>query len=62
MRHAVKRALVLNPSTRLADAIRIATTLRQPELEELAADHSLHDALRQHASDVLAELAARARA
>ena len=32
VRHAVKRALVLNPSTPLADAIRIATTLRSGEL------------------------------
>ena len=62
VRHPVKRALVLNPSTPLADAIRIATTLRAEELEELAADHSLHDALRKHARDVQAELASRARA
>jgi hypothetical protein len=62
VRHAVKRALVLNPSTPLADAIRIATTLRAPELAELAGDHSLPEALRVHASDVLAELASRARA
>src|SRR5947208_1507064 len=41
LRHAVKRALVLNPSTPLADAMRIATTLRAAELAELAADPSL---------------------
>ena len=46
VRHAVKRALVLNPSTPLADAIRIATTLRAPELAELAGDHSLPEPLR----------------
>src|SRR5690242_13363675 len=62
VRHAVKRALVLNPSTPLADAIRIATTLRAPELTELAADHSLPEPLRQHASEVLAELSSRPRA
>jgi hypothetical protein len=62
VRHAVKRALVLNPSTPLADAIRIATTLRAPELAELAADHSLPEPLRKHASEVLAELQSRPRA
>ncbi len=62
VRHAVKRALVLNPSTPLADAIRIATTLRAMELEELAADHALPEPLRQHASELLAELASRPRA
>ncbi len=53
-RHAVKRALVLNPSTPLADAIRITTTLRAAELAELAQDPSLPDALREHAADVRA--------
>ena len=62
VRHAVKRALVLNPSTPLADAIRIATTLRAPELAEIAADHSLPDLLRKHAAEVLAEINGRARA
>jgi hypothetical protein len=62
VRHAVKRALVLNPSTPLADAIRIATTLRAPELAELAADASLPETLRKHASEVLAELQSRPRA
>ena len=62
VRHAVKRALVLNPSTPLADAIRIATTLRAPELAELAADHSLPEPLRKHAGDVLADLQSRPRA
>lgn len=54
VRHPVKRALVLNPATPLADAIRIATTLRTAELAELAADHSLPAALRQHAAEVRA--------
>lgn len=62
VRHAIKRALVLNPSTPLADAIRIATTLRGPELAELAADPSLPETLRKHATEVLAELQARPRA
>jgi hypothetical protein len=54
VRHAVKRALVLNPSTPLADAIRIATTLRSLELRELAADPSLPEPLRVHAAEVYA--------
>src|SRR5206468_4995790 len=62
VRHAVKRALVLNPSTPLADAIRIATTLRAVELEELAGDHALHDTLRRHASELLSKLTSRPRA
>lgn len=62
VRHPIKRALVLNPSTPLADAIRIATTLRAPELAELAADHSLPEQLRRHATEVLAGLTSRARA
>jgi len=56
VRHAVKRALVLNPSTPLATAIRIATTLRPGELDELAADPQLPDALRTHAAEVRAWL------
>lgn len=52
VRHAVKRALVLNPSTPLADAIRIATTLRFQELRALAADTSLPEPLRIHAAEV----------
>jgi hypothetical protein len=52
VRHAVKRALVLNPSTPLADAIRIATTLRFQELRALAADESLPEPLRTHATEV----------
>jgi hypothetical protein len=54
VRHAVKRALVLNPSTPLADAIRIATTLRPSDLSELANDASLPEPLRKHAREVLA--------
>jgi uncharacterized protein (UPF0147 family) len=62
VRHAVKRALVLNPSTPLADAIRIATTLRAAELEELAGDHALPEQLRRHAAEILANLTSRPRA
>jgi hypothetical protein len=54
VRHAIKRALVLNPSTPLADAIRIATTLRAAELAELAADPALPELLRVHAAEVRA--------
>jgi len=62
VRHPVKRALVLNPSTPLADAIRIATTLRQQELRELAADPSLREPLRVHAGEVYAAALRRPRA
>ncbi|MEO6772191.1 MAG: hypothetical protein ABI467_04105 [Kofleriaceae bacterium] len=62
VRHAVKRALVLNPATPLADAIRIATTLKAAELTELAGDASLPEALRQHATDVLTNVQQRPRA
>jgi hypothetical protein len=62
VRHAVKRALVLNPATPLADAIRIATTLKAGELAELAADASLAEPLRQHASEVLSSVQQRPRA
>ncbi|HEY4180856.1 MAG TPA: hypothetical protein VGM90_28620 [Kofleriaceae bacterium] len=54
VRHAIKRALVLNPMTPLADAIRIATTLRAAELTELATDPSLPEPLRKHAADLAA--------
>jgi len=62
VRHAIKRALVLNPSTPLADAIRIATTLRSQELRELAADPALPEPLRIHAADVCAGNARRPQA
>ncbi len=52
VRHPVKRALVMNPSTPLADAIRIATTLRAQELAELSGDLQLPEALRCHAADL----------
>jgi len=52
VRHAVKRALVLNPTTPLADAIRIATTLRAQELVEIARDPRLAELLRHHAAEL----------
>ena len=52
VRHAVKRALVMNPNTPLADAIRIVTTLRIAELAELAVDPALREPLRKHAADL----------
>jgi len=54
VRHAVKRALVMNPGTPLADAIRIATTLRKQELLELSTDPQLPEPLRRHAADLAA--------
>ena len=51
-RHGVKRALVMNPSTPLADAIRIVTTLRTQELAELAADEQLPALLRRQAAEL----------
>lgn len=54
VRHAIKRALVMNPSTPLADAIRIATTLRTQELRELSTDPQLPEPLRRHAADLAA--------
>jgi hypothetical protein len=54
VRHAVKRALVQNPSTPLADAIRIATTLPPAELAALARDAALSEPLRLHAAQVRA--------
>lgn len=52
VRHAVKRALVLNPATPLADAIRIATTLRAADRAELAADPSLPELLARHLAEL----------
>lgn len=62
VRHPVKRALVLNPSTPLADAIRIATTLRVQELRELSVDPSVPEPLRVHAAEVHAAALRRPRA
>lgn len=58
-RHAIKRALVWNPSTPLDVAIRLATTLRPSELREIAAEETLPSPLRGHVSEVLATAQAR---
>ena len=62
VRQAVKRALVMNPATPLADAIRVATTLPQGELQELARDPSINELLRKHAAELLLEGSKRPRA
>jgi len=53
VRHPVKRALVFNPATPLADAIRLATTLRGADLQEIAAEPSLPEPLRMHARELV---------
>jgi hypothetical protein len=53
VRHAIKRALVLNPATPLADAIRIATTLPRADLAELSRDAAVPEVLRAHAADLV---------
>ena len=62
VQHAVKRALVQNPMTPLADAIRIITTLRTAELVEFAQDPALPEILRTHAADLYAALQRRPQA
>lgn len=52
-RYAVKRALVLNPGTPLAIAIRIATTLTSRDLNEINQLSILPQPLRDHALDLL---------
>jgi hypothetical protein len=52
VRHAVKRALVQNPATPLADAIRVATTLRASDRAELATDPALPEALIKHLQEL----------
>jgi len=60
-RHAVKRALVWNPSTPLDVALRLATTLRAAELREIAADETLPTPLRGHVAELLATATAQTR-
>jgi hypothetical protein len=55
VRHPVKRALVLNPATPLADAIRLATTLRAADLAEIADDSNLPEPLRAHARELITD-------
>lgn len=59
IRHAVKRALIWNPSTPLDVALRLATTLRAAELREIAADATLPTPLRGHVAELLATAQAR---
>jgi hypothetical protein len=51
--YAVKRALVQNPLTPLAAAIRIATTMTSHDLKEIAELSILAQPLREHAREVL---------
>jgi len=53
-RHAIKRALVLNPYTPIHLAVRLATTLRRSDLLEIARTPSLPGPLRVHAAELLA--------
>jgi hypothetical protein len=52
-RYAVRRALVMNPYTPAALALRIMLTLRARDLEEIAGDPRLPAPLRVHAEDLL---------
>lgn len=54
VRYAVKRAVVLNPYTPPHIAVRLATTLRQADLLEIARDQHLPPVLRAHAAELLA--------
>lgn len=54
VRHGVKRALALNPHTPVALAARIAVTLRDGDLRDIARDGRLGATLRRHASEVRA--------
>ncbi len=51
--YAVKRALVQNPRTPLAAAIRIATTLTTQDLKEIAELSILAQPLREHARELV---------
>jgi hypothetical protein len=62
VRHPIKRAVVLNPSTPLVDAIRITTTLRGAELAEIASDPAIPEVLRTHAAELRAAALRRPRA
>lgn len=57
-RHAVKRALVLNPATPLASAMRLASNLASKDLEEIQELSTLAAALRGHARELLRRRAA----
>jgi len=53
-RYQVKRTVVLNPYTPAHVAVRLATTLRQADLAEIARDQHLPAVLRAHAAELLA--------
>ncbi len=53
VRYQVKRAIVLNPYTPTHVAVRLATTLRRPDLIELARDLHLPVMLRSQAAELL---------
>lgn len=52
-RYAVKRALVRNPYTPLALAMRLATTLRRTDLRVISQDPQLAELLREHAAGLV---------
>lgn len=54
VRYQVKRAIVLNPYTPTHVAVRLATTLRRPDLIDLARDLGLPTMLRSQAAELLA--------
>lgn len=54
LRYQIKRTLVLNPYTPTHVAVRLSTTLRKPDLVELARDLHLPVMLRSHAAELLA--------
>ena len=56
LRAAVKRSLVWNPATPLDVATRVATTLRPPDLRDVAEAPTLTLALRAHAAELLSYL------
>ena len=52
VRHAVRRALALNPHTPVALAARIMTTLRDADLRDIARDPGLSSTLARHAREL----------
>jgi hypothetical protein len=49
VRHAIKRALVMNPATPVHVAVRLLVTLRESDLREIAGDPHLPEELRAQA-------------
>ena len=56
VRYAVKRAVVLNPYAPVHVAVRLATTLRESDLVEIARDVHLPPVLRAHAAELLSSV------